>query len=179
MVNFRRNFAPAATYFFTVTLRNRRSAVLTDHIDLLGRSFRDVRAKYPFDTKAIVVLPDHLHALWTLPDGDTDYPRRWQGVKSRFTRALAKAGVPLTKDERGEYRLWQRRFWEHTIVDERDLQSHLDYIHYNPVKHGLVGRAADWPHSSFHRYAQAGWFDENWGVGPKTFDNREFGEPVA
>jgi len=177
MVKFRRNYVPGGTYFFTVTLRDRQSRILTERVGLLREIFRDVRKEHPFEIVAIVILPEHLHTVLTLPEQDADYSRRWQAVKGRFSGALVKSGVPLHKDHRGEYRLWRRRFWEHTIRDEQDLETHVDYIHYNPVKHGLVQRAADWPYSSFHRYVRLGWLNEDWGTDPSGFDDMEFGEP--
>jgi putative transposase len=177
MVAYRRNYVLGGTYFFTVTLRDRRSRVLVDHVDLLREAFRDVRRERPFILDAIAVLPEHLHTVMTLPKGDADYSGRWRAIKSAFSRSLAKAGVRLWQDHRGEYRLWQRRFWEHTIRDEGDLQTHVDYIHYNPVKHGLVERAAAWPYSSIHRFIRRGWIPADWGVAPDCFDGAEFGEP--
>jgi putative transposase len=177
MVQFRRNYVPGGTYFFTVTLRDRRSRVLTDHIELLREAFRTVRAARPFEIIAIVVLPEHLHTVIRLPDGDADYSGRWRAIKGQFSHALAKAGVALTRDRRGEYRLWRRRFWEHSIRDERDLETHVHYIHYNPIKHGWVTRLADWPWSSFHRYVRLGWVDANWGTDPEGFGGGDFGEP--
>lgn len=176
MVRYRRNYVPGGTYFFTVTLRNRQSRTLTDHIDLLRGAFRDVRKARPFEIDAIVVLPEHLHAVITLPVGDADYSVRWKGIKGGFSKSLARAGIRVEKDRRGEYCLWSRRFWEHTIRDEQDLQTHVDYIHYNPVKHGWVRRVADWPYSSFHRYLRLGWVDESWGANPSDFEGKEYGE---
>jgi putative transposase len=177
MVAYRRNFVSGGTYFFTVTLRNRRARTLVEHVDLLRHAFREVRCKRPFAIEAIAVLPEHLHAVITLPEGDADYSGRWRAIKSNFTHALAKSGQALSKDRRGEYRLWQRRFWEHTIRDENDLQTHVDYVHYNPVKHGWTNRAADWPHSSIHRSIRNGWLTVDWGVAPECFENADFGEP--
>lgn len=128
--------------FFTVTLRDRTSNVLMRHVDLLRIGFRSVRAERPFIIDAIVILPDHLHTVWTLPTGDADYSGRWRAIKSRFTHAFRASGAILTADRRGEYRLWQRRFWEHTIRDERDYVRHIDYCHWNPIKHGYVQDSA-------------------------------------
>jgi len=123
-----------------------------------------------------VVLPEHLHSIWALPLDDADYPKRWQAIKSRFTRSLVKEGEALTKNTKGEYDLWQRRYWEHLIRDESDLQRHVDYIHYNPVKHGHVLQVKDWPYSSFHRYIQKGYLNPNW-ASPVNDDVRsDFGE---
>ena len=127
MVNYRRARIPGGTYFFTITLRNRRSGLLIKHIDALRSAFREVRRQSPFALVAAVVLPDHLHTIWTLPAGDHDFSTRWRGIKSRFTRLLVRRGEPLQRDSRGEYNLWQRRFWEHTVRDETDFARHVDY----------------------------------------------------
>ncbi|KTD53038.1 Transposase and inactivated derivatives [Legionella quateirensis] len=110
-----------------------------------------------------MVLPDHVHAVWKLPDNDFNYSLRWHQIKSNFTKSLIEEGVKIAKDQRGEYPLWQCRFWEHRIRDESDLQAHIDYIHFNPVKHGYVPSPKEWPYSSFHRYVQNGVLQENWG----------------
>lgn len=162
MVAYRRAWVPGGTFFFTVTLANRRADTLTAHVDLLREAFRTTHRQRPFVVEAIVILPDHLHALWTLPPGDADYATRWQTIKTHFTRAMAQRG-PLPRHANGEPRVWQRRYWEHTIQDERDWARHVDYIHFNPVKHGHVRRVADWPHSSFHRYVQRGELPADWG----------------
>lgn len=127
MVHFRRNRVPGETYFFTVTLRDRRSQALTDHIGLLREAFRTVRSARPFEIIAVVMLPEHIHAVIRLPDGDVDCSGRWRAIKGRFSRALVKAGVPLKRDRRGEYDLWCRRFWGHSIRDERDLETHATF----------------------------------------------------
>lgn len=116
----------------------------------------------------MVLLPDHIHTIWTLPDGDANFSARWNAIKRRFTQSyLEQIGPGETRNasrlKRREAAVWQRRFWEHTLRDEADLNRHLDYIHYNPVKHGLVKKAADWPWSSFHRYMKMGFYDPNWG----------------
>jgi putative transposase len=133
MVRFRRNCVPGGTDFFTVTLRDRRSRALTDHSGLLREACRDVRKGHPFQILAIVVLPEHLHTVMTLPEGDADYAGRWKTIKGQFSQSLVKAGVRLAQGKRGEYRFWRRRFWEHTVRDERDLQTQGDYIH-RPAK---------------------------------------------
>lgn len=165
MVLYRRNRVAGGTFFFTVTLRDRSSDMLVRHIDLLRGAFRTVRAELPFAIDAIVILPDHMHAIWTLPEGDADYSGRWRAIKSRFTRELRASGTALTSDDRGEYQLWQRRFWEHTIRDDRDYEHHVNYIHWNPVKHGWSQRVIDWPYSSFHRYLRLGLLSRDWGFG--------------
>jgi putative transposase len=148
MVLYRRNFIQGGTFFFTATLADRRSSALVKNIDLLRRAFRVTRHERPFAVDAVVVLPEHLHIVMTLPPGDADFPGRWKRIKSLFTRYVVAAGADCKPNRRGEYALWQRRYWEHTIRNESDLTRHIDYVHYNPVKHGLVSRAGDWPHSS-------------------------------
>jgi putative transposase len=175
MVRYRRNFVPGGTYFFTVTLADRGSSALIEHIASLRYAFRLTRGERPFDIDAIVVLAEHLHVVMTLPDGDSDYSGRWRRVKSLFTRGAVKKGLRARKNARGEYDLWQRRFWEHTIRDETDLARHIDYIHYNPAKHGLVSRVGDWPYSSFHRYVRLGMLPQDWG-GVAIDAAMEFGE---
>jgi len=176
MVYYRRNRIPGGTFFFTVTLADRRSQMLVEHITLLRGAFRRVRRERPFQIDAVVVLPDHFHTIWTLPEDDGDYPGRWRAIKSRFTRAVRERDVPLISNAKGEYNLWQCRYWEHTIRDEDDLQRHVDYIHYNPVKHGLVKRVADWPFSSFHRYVRLGWLSLDWGSNLALSHSGDFGE---
>jgi putative transposase len=178
MVRYRRNFIAGGTYFFTVTLADRRSSALTDHVDALRAAFRATRRGQPFMIDVVVILPDHLHIVMTLPDGDADYPNRWRLIKRRFTDAVAKSGAPLARRPNGEHALWQRRFWEHTIRDDRDFERHVDYIHFNPVKHGLVARVRDWPHSSFHRYVRLGIMPEDW-AGDFSGNITDFGEPAG
>jgi putative transposase len=130
----------------------------------------------PFSIDAMVLLPDHLHCIWTLPEGDADYAMRWNRIKrgvSQRTRERVAATLSASRLKRGELGLWQRRFWEHQIRDERDFARHVEYIHWNPVKHGYVTRAADWPYSSFHRYVTQGVYPRNWGGGDT---DGEFGE---
>lgn len=164
MVNYRRNFVPGGTYFFTVALHDRKSNQLTQSIQLLRQSFRDaIRAK-PFRIDAVVILPDHLHTIWTLPQNDWDYPARWKAIKSNFSHRLSKSGILVGKRQDGSMLIWQRRYWEHTIRGEEDLARHIDYIHINPVKHGLVKQVADWPFSSFYRYVKQGLLPGNWAI---------------
>ena len=163
MVNYRRDFTPGGTYFFTVTLGNRRSNLLVTQIHYLGDAFRVAQKKASFEMSAFVILPEHLHVIRKLPENDFDYTRRWRLIKAHFTQALRKSGVPLISNKRGEYNLWQKRFWEHRIRDELDYQRHIDYIHYNPVKHGLVVSPVEWNYSSIHRFIKQGIIDENWG----------------
>src|SRR5262249_42263323 len=161
MVRYRRNFISGGTFFFTVALADRRSSALVDHIASLRAAFRQTRRERPFAIDAIVVLPDHLHAIMTLPPEDADFSGRWRRIKGLFTRAVVRSGISASRDQRGEFDLWQRRFWEHTVRDDVDFARHVDYIHYNPVKHGLVTRVNDWLHSSFHRYVRQGILPED------------------
>ena len=173
-MNYRRSLVPGGTYFFTVTLADRRSALLTDAIDDLRRAYSIATQRMAFRTVAICVLPDHLHAIWTLPQGDSDYFRRWSLIKSQFSMAIPAPDRSGSKTRRREKGIWQRRFWEHQLRNETDLNRHIDYIHHNPVKHGLVARVADWPYSSFHRFVRAGVLPEQW-AGIDELDGR-FGE---
>jgi REP-associated tyrosine transposase len=130
----------------------------------------------PFSVDAIVILPDHLHTIMTLPAEDADFSGRWRRIKSLFTHDLVRGGLAIARNRRGEYSLWQRRFWEHTVRDEGDFAGHVDYIHYNPVKHGLVSRVSDWVYSSFHRYVRQGVLPQDW-VGVAGGEGADFGEP--
>jgi putative transposase len=175
MVRYRRNFVPGGTFFFTLTLDDRRSSALVDHVALLRAAFRTTRSERPFSIDAIVILPDHLHTILTLPPNDPDFSNRLRRIKGRFTRSVVAAGVPISSDHRGEYSLWQKRFWEHTIRNDRDFERCVDYIHYNPVKHRLVSAPSEWSFSSLHRYVRAGMLANDWG-GNGYADDRNFGE---
>jgi putative transposase len=163
MPNYRRAFVPGGCWFFTVNLLERRASLLTENIDVLRDATRQTMRSRAFRIDAFVVLPDHLHAIWTLPPGDTDFPTRWRLIKTRFARALSnterRSEVRRARGERG---IWQRRFWEHLIRNDEDYRRHVEYCMINPVKHGLVTRVADWPYSSFHRDVQAGIFPADW-----------------
>ena len=174
MVHYRRSRAQGGTFFFTVTLRERRTDTLVEHVDLLRNAVRQERARRPFSIDAMAILPDHLHAVWTLPAGDADYSARWRAIKAGFVRSLRAAGVELTANAKGEYGVWQRRFWEHQIRDEGDLARHVDYVHINPVKHGLVERAGEWPWSTFHRYVRMGKLPPDWASNAE--ESGAFGE---
>ena len=175
MVLYRRNFVPGGTFFFTAALADRQSRALVENIDLLRQAFRVTRHERPFSVDAVVVLPDHLHIITTFPTDDADYPGRWKRCKSLFSRLVAKRSGGGSKNQRGEYALWQRRYWEHTIRDDADFERHVNYIHYNPVKHGLVTRVADWPFSSFHRYVEQGILPGDWAGDAAELSGR-FGE---
>ncbi len=163
MVEYPRNRLPNAPYFLTAVLHERGSRLLLDHVDELRAAFRCAAFEHPFRVDAIVVLPDHFHLLCTLPEGDADFSTRVQILKRRFTFGLERRGVPARTNSRRKACFWQRRFWEHTIRDEEDFERHVAYIHYNPVKHGLVGSVREWPHSSFHRYVRQRLVAEDWG----------------
>lgn len=178
MVRYRRNFIAGGTFFFTVTLNDRRSSALTENIDLLRKAIQSTREQQPFKMDAIVVLPDHLHTIWTLPNDDCDFSGRWRSIKSYITRDLAKRGCAATQNRKGEYDIWQRRFWEHTIRDEADLERCTNYIHFNPVRHGLVSAAVQWRFSSFHRYVREGLLSSDWG-GDGGESSRDFGERIS
>ena len=175
MVRYRRNFVPGGTYFFTVTLADRTSSALVQRVGDVRMAFRIARQERPFTIDAIVVLPEHLHAIWTLPSGDSDFSGRWKRIKAYFTHRLVAAGAPVTRLRNGEYALWQRRFWEHTIRNEMDFERHVDYVHFNPVKHRLVSRARDWPYSSFHRHVRRGVLPVDW-AGDVDEPTMDFGE---
>jgi putative transposase len=165
MVHYRRNRVPGGTYFFTVTLADRSATTLVDHIDQLRAAIRGVREKHPFALIAMVVLPDHLHAVMRLPEGDDRYSMRWRMIKSDFTVRLRKQGVYFGERGNGERRLWARRFWEATIRDPESLARRIDYLHFNPVKHGYVQRVEDWPYSSFHTFVARGILPRDWAGG--------------
>jgi putative transposase len=164
MSRYRRAKVDGGVFFFTVTLADRSSDLLLRHVDRLRRLYMSVQKRYPFETIAICVLPDHLHAIWSLPPGDENFALRWNVIKSGFTRGLGgEAPRTASKIARRERGIWQRRYWEHAIRDDADLARHVDYIHFNPVKHGYVSRVYDWPHSSFHRYVERGLLPPDWG----------------
>ena len=163
MVNYRRDRTFGATYFFTITVRDRTSRVLVENIDYFRQAVREARTSYPFEIDAMVVLPEHLHAVFTLPEDDADYSTRLRLIKKKFTMLIGKSA-------------WQSRFWEHRIRDDLDFERHVDYIHYNPVKHGHVTQVIDWPHSSFHRYVKEGKLPADWG-GRNANISGGFGEP--
>jgi putative transposase len=178
MVRYRRNLVPGGTFFFTVTLTDRRSSALVDHIDQLRAALRTIQDRKPFTVDAIVVMPDHLHAILSLPENDADFPGRWKAIKAAFTRNIVANGAAVSRNSRGEYDLWQRRYWEHTVRDEADFERCVDYIHYNPVKHGYVSVPADWRFSSLHRYVRDGILPSDWG-GDGVASEGNFGEPVG
>jgi putative transposase len=178
MTNYRRYRVEGGTFFFTVVLLDRRSSLLTTQIQNLREAFRTVKTHHPFDIDAMVVLPDHLHCILTLPPGDADFSLRWRQIKSAFSRGIpngeGRSQSRINKNERG---IWQRRFWEHHIRDERDFRHRVDYIHFNPVKHGLVDWVSQWPYSTFHQYVECGVYGVDWGGGGMEVV-AESGEPT-
>ena len=160
---YRRHLVGGATYFFTVNLRDRKSRLLIERIAVLRQVVARTRVLMPFYIDAWVVLPDHMHCLWTLPENDGNFPKRWQAIKTAFSRSIPPGeALSTSRRGRGERGIWQRRYWEHTIRDERDFTSHMDYIHFNPVKHGVATSAAEWEFSSFHRCVKQGLYPAAW-----------------
>jgi putative transposase len=154
MVRYRRMRVPDGTFFFTVTLRDRRSSQLVESVDALRDAWRSAAARVRHDVIAAVVMPDHVHAVVRMRDGAGDYSRLWQDIKKGFTQRTRAPGMPSP---------WQSRFWEHTVRDDAELRASIDYVHFNPVKHGHVDRVRDWPHSTFHRFVHRGYLPLDWG----------------
>ncbi|MDZ7829152.1 MAG: transposase [Halofilum sp. (in: g-proteobacteria)] len=175
MADYRRVYVAGGTYFFTVVTHGRRPWMVDPALSAFREAYRRVAREHPFETIAAVVLPDHLHCIWSLPEGDADFSGRWRRIKRVTTNALRNTGM--------SGRFWQPRFWEHLIRDERDLRAHMDYVHYNPVRHGLVARPSEWAASSLRRYIRAGWYPEDWAADPGDLvDGRKgggWGEPRA
>ena len=164
-MRYRRADYAGGCYFFTVNLANRRSALLVESIEILRGVMRQVMRRHPFHIDAMVVLPDHLHVVWTLPPNDRDFSTRWMLIKAGFSKHVGQSeSISLSRQGKGERGIWQRRYWEHLIRDDEDYANHVAYIHHNPVKHGYVDRAADWPHSSIHRYIRLGLIPSTWGA---------------
>jgi putative transposase len=170
MPDYRRVWNPGGTFFFTLVAFQRRRIFQDEWArQILREAFQYGNRKAgPFQIDAICLLPDHLHCIWTLPENDVDYSTRWKIIKAYFSRHYLHQGgshglLTPSKLQKGEVGVWQRRFWEHMIRDNDDLNRHIDYIHYNPVKHGLAQSAGAWPWSSFHRYVRAGYYAPDWG----------------
>lgn len=164
MPDYRRFFRPGGTWFFTVNLLERKNNdLLVREIDLLRESIRKVKKQYPFEIVAWSVMPEHMHCIWKLPEGDADFPLRWRLIKSRFSRNLPNTEYcSPARRKNGERGIWQRHYWEHLIRDETDLQKHIDYVHVNPLKHGWVNQVKDWPYSTFHVFVQRGLYPPDW-----------------
>jgi putative transposase len=167
MPDYRRAYVPGGTFFFTVTTFERQPILTGEPCRAALRlAINEVRKRFPFQSIAWVLLPDHLHTIWKLPDMDTDFSLRWSLIKQRVTQQCTdNAGdlaITLSRQRRRERTVWQRRFWEHFIRDDIDFQNHIDYIHYNPVKHGYVTRPSDWPYSTFHQFVRNGVYPADW-----------------
>jgi putative transposase len=163
MPDYRRNRVPGGTYFFTVNLLNRRTDLLVRHIDVLRQAIADTKKTMPFHIDAWVVLPEHMHCLWTLPAGDADYAGRMKLLKTLFSKNVPKTEtISAVRAAKGERGIWQRRFWERTIRDDADYAAHMDYVHFNPVKHGWANNVLDWPHSTFHHCVAQGMYPTDW-----------------
>ena len=167
MPDYRRAWHPGGTYFFTVNLLQRQgNDLLTRHIELLRAVVKSVRQRHPFTIHGWGVLPEHLHCIIELPPDDANYASRWRLIKMEFSKALPRTErLSAVRTRRGERGIWQRRYWEHLIRDERDYRAHMDYVHINPVKHGLVESVADWPYSTFHRMVAEGLYPVSWAGG--------------
>ena len=181
MSHYRRAKTAGATYFFTVVAYRRQAILCHPHIrEALRLAIMHVRETLPFTVDAWVLLPDHLHAIWTLPEHDADFSKRWSLIKRHVSQACPQLNreelVNDSQKKRRESTLWQRRFWEHQIRDERDFQTHMDYIHYNPVKHGLVQQAVDWPYSTLHRYIAQGIYPADWSSEVQDNTDTKFGD---
>ena len=175
MPEYHRSRVEGGTYFFTVVTYQRLPILTIEPArKILRQAWEDTKLRFPFETIAVCLLPDHLHCIWQLPEGDADYSVRWKEIKRLFTKGYLKEIGPgeernESRQKRHEAAIWQRRFWEHTICDDEDLEMHLDYIHYNPIKHGYVTRTADWLWSSFHRYVKAGIYEIDWLGGDEDY----------
>jgi putative transposase len=183
MSNYRRDQTLGGTWFFTlVAFKRRRFFCREVFRNALRRSILKARKSHPFVIDAWVLLPDHIHCIWTLPEGDANFSLRWKLIKQFVTGDCAAdfsntAEQTVAKKKRRESTIWQRRFWEHSIRDQKDFANHLNYLHFNPVKHGYCLSAADWRYSSFHRYQALGVYPKNWGtVNQNTHDDTNYGE---
>lgn len=170
MPNYRRAYVKGGIYFFTVVTYNRKKILCTEeHRENLEASIYEVRKEYPFIIEAWVLLPDHIHCIWTLPPDDNNFSLRWRLIKGGFTARYNKTKyntwpISESRNKRGEQAVWQRRFWEHLIQDEKDFERHCHYIHYNPVKHGYVKAPKDWQFSTFQKFVKKGLYDADWGA---------------
>ena len=175
-MRYRRANVQGGCYFFTVALANRKTALLVEHIDTLRHAFRLIRKRHPFEIVAMAVMPEHLHTVWQMPQGDADFALRWALIKSAFSRSIPKHEyIRPSHESKRERGIWQRRYWEHLIRDDEDLERHVNYIHYNPVKHGHATSPWDWPHSSLRQCAARGWYPDNWSIA-SDMNESEVGE---
>jgi putative transposase len=176
MTQYHRFFQNYPTWFFTVNLAERQNnQLLVDKIDTLRSAFSYVKHRKRFRINAVVIMPDHLHTIWTLPPEDSEFSIRWNMLKGHFSRSIEKTErIYVSRLKRRERGIWQRRFWAHAITSQHDYNQHVDYIHWNPVKHGYVKRVIDWPYSSFHQFVLEGVYPDNWGcMNTFTFDAGE------
>ena len=166
-MDYRRLWCKGGTYFFTVNLQQRQNNnLLTEHIDLLRQAVRQVKHAHPFIIHAWVILPEHMHCIIELPEGDANFALRWRLIKLIFSRALPNTESRcFNRQKRGERGIWQRRYWEHLIRDQADFNAHMDYVHFNPVKHGWVEQVSDWPYSTFHLLVKQGVYSSDWAGG--------------
>lgn len=163
-MQYRRHYHKGASYFFTINIADRSSDLLIENIDLLRKAFKTVKQRHPFYIDAIVILPDHIHMVCTMPNNDADFSKRIKLIKYYFSYHIAKTErISNSRRKKGERGIWQRRFWEHCIRDEADYRTHVNYIHMNPVKHRYVERVQDWQYSSFHRFVADGSLTVDWG----------------
>jgi putative transposase len=180
MSDYRRSRTAGGTYFFTVVTNERQPVLTTEAVRMaLREAIQRARTTLPFQIDAWVLLPDHLHCIWTLPEDEANYSARWAVIKRRVSESCAAmANAPRSDSgrKRNERAFWQRRFWEHRIRDDADLARHMDYIHWNPVKHGLVKAVKDWPYSSFHKHVRRGTYPGDWGGSVAADVDSGFGE---
>lgn len=185
MPEYRREYIPGGLYFFTVNTYKKQPVLVEDGIrNALRDGINLARQSHPFSIDAWVLLPDHLHCIWRLPEEDGNFSLRWSIIKRHVTKYSEtqrhhSIRRSVSRKNRNEGSLWQRRFWEHQIRDEADYRKHIDYIHWNPIKHGYVKQLKDWPYSTFHRYVAQGLYSEDWaGINEITVDDMTFGEPM-
>ena len=182
MSHYRRANRDGGTYFFTLVSYRRQTILCNPPIrTALRNAIKTTQSKHPFTIDAWVLLPDHLHCIWTLPENDSDYAKRWRIIKQKVSRACSQEyknenWITESKKKHRESTIWQRRYWEHQIRDQEDYNHHIDYIHYNPVKHQLCTSPVHWPYSTLHRYIQKGIYTHDWAAEGNNFDDEGFGE---
>ena len=177
-MRYRRATNKGGSYFFTVNLADRNETLLVDHLNILRQVINQVKKRHPFKLDAMVVLPDHLHAVITMPENDNNYPMRWRLIKAGFSRQIpGQERISESRKRKGERGIWQRRYWEHLIRSDIDYEKHIDYIHYNPVKHKYVSQATQWPFSTIHKYIEKRVLNSNWGCSGLP-DGIDYGEQV-
>jgi putative transposase len=173
-MQYRRAFIPGGSFFFTLVTQGRRPIfTFNETVAVLRNAFKTVRASRPFEIDAIVIMPEHLYCIWTLPPNDANFATRWRLIKTWFTKhadPLLRAPIDSARSHKSEQAIWQHRYWEHCLRDENDYLRHVEYIHYNPVKHGHAASPLAWPYSSFHRYVEAGTYTADWGQNHLEFE---------